>query len=396
MLTNIKKKFQLSRIAYLRGDLRPAITRRVVPYWYGLKNLLRHSSSIQIHNPDYRSPDPNDAELVRRIMDAYRKAKLVEAPSVYAPASIWQEQLAIAYSSIIEGVRDNDMEKCHYFLENFGCWKLYNGVENTTMVRKYDKNPLTRAYLKYFTFENRLKRWNIFNNKLKPVSRLSYPTYGNQSGALIDGTFVGIGSFFCEIYGSLLSNLLTDKSRPVVAEIGGGYGKFSYFILRDHPEFTYIDFDLPEVICLAAYYFLKCHPDKKVLLYGEAPYDQFSHSKYDAIFMPMFEIEKLAPSSVDLFVNKNSLGEMSRDTVDQYFKYACPASRYIFHLNHELYPNIYDDGSKGYLGFEYPIPQEEFKLLFRCPDLDHMEEKVRIEKIDIFAYLYERKDKSNI
>lgn len=392
MFFNLKNIIKLSSVAYRRGDFWPALYRRIQPYWFGLFCLFR-SSSVKIHNPKYRDTDPNDVELVRRIMEAYRKAKLVKAPVEYTPASIWQDQLDLAYSSIIEGVRDNDIEKCHYFLENFGSWKVYNGVENTTLINRNAKNPLTKAYLKHFIFEKRLKRWKIFNNQLKSISDLSYPTYGNQAGAYIDGTFVGPGSFFCEIYGSLLSNVLSDKSRPVIAELGGGYGKFSHFVRKNHKEFTYIDFDLPEVLCLASYYFMKVNPEKKVLLFGEEPYSLASHAKYDAIFMPMFEIENLPPLSVDLFINKNSLGEMSKETVDKYFEYVCPASNYIFHLNHELYPNIYDNGSKGYLGFEYPISQEEFKLLFRYPDLDHIGDKIRVEEIDIFAYLYERKMK---
>ena len=82
---------------------------------------------------------------------------------------------------------------------------------------------------------------------------LSYPRFGNQVGAIVDEQFVGTGSFFNEIYGSILSGLIANKDRPVVADLGGGYGKLAYFTLRDLPQFSFIDFDLPEVFCLATY-----------------------------------------------------------------------------------------------------------------------------------------------
>jgi len=380
-------------IAYQRGDWRLAIARRLSPYGYGLRYLLRRSPSIRLHLPPYQQPDVEDRALVGRIMDAYRRAKEAEAgqPAVYRPASIWREQLGLAYSAITEGARDNDLDKFHHFLANFGSWKVYHGVENTTLLQKYAGNPITRRYLEHVVFRQRLDRWARFNNGRKPTSALSYPMHGNQSGAYIDGQFVGAGSFFVEIYGSILSGILSDYDRPVVAELGGGYGKFAYFICRNRPVCTYIDFDLPETLCLATYYFMKVYPEKRFLLYGEAPYASSRHDEYDAIFMPQFEIEKLEPKSVDLFVNKNSLGEMDREAVDRYLGFACNASRYIFHLNHERYPNIYEDGARGYLGFEYPIPEKQFKLLFRYPDLDYLGDAFRAESMDIFLYLYERR-----
>jgi hypothetical protein len=203
---------------------------------------------------------------------------------------------------------------------------------------------------------------------------------------------MGTGSFFNEIYGSLLSELINDQEAPVVADLGAGYGKFGYFALRDIERFTFIDFDLPETLCLAAYYLMKAWPQKRVLLFGEEDYSSLSHKRYDLIFMPCYEIAKLGESSVDLFINKHSLGEMTRESVTNYVFHISKASRYFFHMNHDIYPQIYSDGSSGMLGHEYPVPRDKFKLLFRVPEIGNaLQRRGPDFRSDIFVYLYERR-----
>lgn len=216
---------------------------------------------------------------------------------------------------------------------------------------------------------------------------------GNQAGAFIDGVFAGPGSFFNEIYGSLLASLIEDVEHPVVADLGAGYGKLAYFILRDREAFTFIDFDLPETLCLAAYYLMKMWPEKRALLYGEGDIGREDVARYDPVFMPSYEIEKLRPVSVDLFVNKNSPGEMTEDAVRNYVQHIARAAKsFFFHMNHESYHSPYADGSQRLMGYEYPVPKEEFRLLMRYPDLGNLLYQGHVDlHMDIFFYLYERR-----
>ena len=243
-------------------------------------------------------------------------------------------------------------------------------------------------------FYKNFKNWQWIYNSRKPVSSLTYPTHGNQSGAYIDKTFVGVGSFGNEIYGSLLSGLLDDVDRPVVADLGAGYGKLAFFTLRDMSDSCFIDFDLPETLCLAAYYLMKSWPNKKTLLYGEEEYSEKSHSEYEMIFMPSYEIENIGQNSIDLFMNKNSLGEMTRKAAINYVHHIANSTRYFFHMNHDIFPNVFSDSSPGLLGYEYPVPKDKFKLLFRYPDVGHMISQGKVDYyMDIFLYLYERREK---
>ena len=63
---------------------------------------------------------------------------------------------------------------------------------------------------------------------------------------------------------------------------------------------------------------MKSWPNKRTLLYGEEEYSLTSHHQYDLVFMPNYEINKIGPKSVDLFMNIHSLGEMTKETVTHY------------------------------------------------------------------------------
>ena len=66
------------------------------------------------------------------------------------------------------------------------------------------------------------------------------------------------------------SRASSKRTRPVIAELGGGYGRLFYFLSQHFSEFTYIGIDLPEILCCASYYLMLAFPDKRFLLYGEA------------------------------------------------------------------------------------------------------------------------------
>ncbi|MFH1879112.1 MAG: putative sugar O-methyltransferase [Candidatus Omnitrophota bacterium] len=386
------EKIEKVKKLWKEGKLFNVVYNRYKPLAKGLKYIFHEPSmkKIVIHCPKYCEvpKDKKEMELVERIYNSFKAMKSVQekVSKKYLPSALWQEQLNKSYSSLLS----NDLSKFHFFLCNFGTWKTYHGIESTTLIHSNSKNPIRKLYLKNDVFFRSLKIWQWFYNNRKPLKRLSYPTYGNQAGAYIDNTFVGVGSFFNEIYGSILSGLIKDKEHPVIVDLGAGYGKLSYFILRDIDKFTFIDLDLPEVLCLAAYYLMKVWPDKKALLYGEDAYSEKSYKMYDMIFMPPQEIEKIGENSVDLLVNKNSLGEMTKEAVENYMRYILKATKYFFHMNHDIYPNYYGHEERGLLGYEYPI--DNFKLLFRYPDISHMLYLGGLDfHQDIFLYLYERK-----
>ena len=317
------------------------------------------------------------------------KSDQKKTSGLFKPSAMWQLLIDRDYKILKESVETNDLNKFMFFLSNFGNWKDYLAIENNVLIKKYSKNFFLRKYLLNVVFGKQLELWKYFNNYKKDTSALNAPIHGNQIGAYIDNNFVVIGSFFNEIIASMLNNLICKLKRPVVSDLGGGYGKLAFYTLKEHKNFCFIDFDLPETLCLASYYLMKTWPEKKTLLYGEEEYSQEKNNSYDLIFLPSFEITKLTNNSIDLFINKNSLGEMNADAVNNYLKYICKSTNYFFHMNHDINRNTFQDGVQGLLGYEYPVDKKKFDLIFRYPTMEH---SVYLGELDldndIFMYLY--------
>lgn len=358
--------------------------------------VTNRAHDVSLHRPDY-IPTPTGAQEVataRRIFSAFRKMKEDQAQLtglLYRPASLWQEQLDAAYAPLLRGVSNDDQEHFHYFLANFGAWREYTGIETNNLLHNVQGRVQEARFLRD-VFLKSLQEWQWFCGGRRPASVLGYPQVGNQSGVMLKGQFVGLRSFYNDIYGNILGGILAGRQRPVLADLGAGYGLLDYFTLRRFSDFTFLDFDLPETLCLAAYYLMNVWPEKKALLYGEAEYSTGSHAHYDLVFMPSWEIEKLGADSVDLFINTNSLGEMGAAAVGNYLGHICRATQYFFHLNHETKTNIFAEGEgRSLVAPEFPIPSEQFRQLMRYPDLIQVSfgNKVGWDE-DMFFYLYEK------
>jgi hypothetical protein len=365
-----------------------ALSYRFGLYLIPLFYLLNRSTySIKIKKTHYQKKELNDELLIQRLFLFYKNMKSISVNDGFISSSLWEKHLSESYSDLEKALFYNDIDRFHFFLENFGSWRTYTGIENSSMIYEMNKNPLKRVYLKRI-FYSYLKIWTAVS-KDKDISRLSYPGFGNQSGAYIGNNFVGIGSFFSDYYGNFLKSTVEHFDRPVVCEIGGGYGKLAYFTLRDLSKSVYIDFDLPEVLCLAAYYLMKCWPDKRVLLFGEGDLNSESVNNFDLIFMPPSEIEKMPNDSVELLINTTSLGEMPAEVANCYITHVNRIARNFFSMNHEYFRNEFAQKSSSLLGSEYAIDLDRFKLVFYYPDLAHMLSGGKINlSSDIFIRYY--------
>ena len=395
MVEKLKKRTIFEKIAALRKNkvLFHKVKAKTLPFFSGLKGFISPpKSNITIKCGPQKDPNIDDKAIVERIVSFYKemKKKQCSTSEYFKPSTLWQALIDDGYSPLVQITKNENIHDLHFFLENFGNWNKYLGIESNTFIQHYSNSMIGRSYLKNL-FHRNVEIWQWFQNHHKPLSTLSYPEHGNQVGAYIEEDFIGLGSSFNEIYGSMLSEMISPIDRPVSGEIGGGYGKMAYFITRNLKEFAYINFDLPEVLCLCAYYLIKSYPNKKIFLYGEGPLDNRLYTDYDIVLLPNFEIETLKENSIDLFINKNSFGEMNRKSVEQYLSNICPATKYLFHMNHEIFANEFSDGEKGFLASEFPIPKNQFRLLNRYPDLGHIFSGGSLDlSQDIFVYLYEK------
>ena len=109
-------------------------------------------------------------------------------------------------------------------------------------------------YLKNDVFYKQIKLWKWITNNKYPLKDLSYPCHGNQVGAFIDNNFVGAGSFFNHYYARIFNGILSDRNRPILADLGGGYGKLAFFTSRNLENICFLDFDIPEELTNLQYW----------------------------------------------------------------------------------------------------------------------------------------------
>jgi len=383
--------FKLKNII-LEKRLIKTLKKKLYPYIKGfLLVITLKKTNFKIHISKNNKIDNRDIPLAERIFKSYKQIKSEQEnkSELYKPSSLWQSHIDNDYNYLLESYKNNDLEKFLFFLQNFGNWEKYLGVEGQDLIKKYNKNLFLKTFLTKEIFEGQLNLWKFFN-KNSSVAELEMPMHGNQIGAKIDNKFMVVGSFMNDVYAKNLINYLENQENRII-ELGGGYGKFAYYILKNAKNFTYIDFDIPETLTLASFYLSKCFPNKKNFFYGESKFNNKIANDYDLIFLPPWEIESLENDTINLAINKNSLGEMEPKTAKNYLNQIHRTSKYFFSMNHEYFRNHFTDGQKSLVNREYNLDRK-FKELIRYPDLGHLIHEGN--KIDhdsnIFFYIYKK------
>ena len=189
------------------------ILKKIYPYLKGFFLIFfDRAKEIKIFTPKERVIDKSDLPLAEKILNSYKSMKLDQDQNqnsiLYRPSSLWQQHLDNDFKFIKEAVKKDDLEKFLYFLQNFGDWNNYLGIENQNLIKDYSKNVFLKKFLKNEIFFGQLELWNYFNKKNLDYKKLNMPRFGNQNGAYIEGNFVVIGSFFNEIYSQIINKYM--------------------------------------------------------------------------------------------------------------------------------------------------------------------------------------------
>lgn len=125
----------------------------------------------------------------------------------------------------------------------------------------------------------------------------------------------------------------------------------------------------------------------------QSPFAAASLDEFDLLLLPSFDIERLAPGAIDLFLNENSLGMMTPDTCRHYVESICRVSHAFWHRNHEVRRNRFEDGSCSLVNGEYPIPAEQWRCVARSPDVAQLAQptEARVGS-DMYWYFYRQSD----
>jgi putative sugar O-methyltransferase len=310
--------------------------------------------------------------IIERIMYSYHKAKQeqLKASDPYQAGGEWNELIKRSRKEYLNALNNHDFKLLSKLLQNFfrnsgltGLW-VYAYFQDIVGASKHRKRWFISNILQD------LSTLYDFIDDLD-LNALSTPLVGNPWGYLIDNILILPTSCGHYYYANHVKNLLSGIEYPVVAEIGGGFGGFAYYLLAGNGSYKYINFDLPEVLIIAQYYLMKSLPDRKFLLFGESEEHnilQDTINNYDIILMPNFSLPSLEDKTVDLFINTHSLSEMDYHTIEEYIEQIVRVcSLYFLHENSDR-PRIKTMGEVKHteiVSSEFPIPGDLFKRIYK-------------------------------
>ncbi len=306
-----------------------------------------------------RQNGPVDHEVVARIADAYAAA-VRDQPAAARPYRLgWkyaEENTIVIETAYESALRSGDVSglaaEFDGFLRDIPIGGLLEYATYQDVTGRGLESAIRRRRFVLSVLHD-LRVWN--ENVNGDVADLTPAPPGNPWGYMVQSTVVGGAAPRHDYYAAAVGRLLDGTSKPRVAEIGGGYGGFAFYLSRRVPDVTYLDFDLPEVVALASYYLLSTFPDGRTLLYGEGALTEEAMNDNDLILMPNFALADLPPLSVDGFVNSASMSEMHRETVDRYLTDIGRTARSFFlNDNSDTAQQVGTTSEVPSLSFTYP------------------------------------------
>lgn len=288
----------------------------------------------------------DDTALLERICAAYNKAvkQLPTVKQAFHETKWWQSMRRASLAPVQRALAAGDINTLRRMYQNFFRDPCSSGLVGVPlqMTKAYRGEPVKGVYQCFFLSDalHRIDYWKAQTSNRFDLRDLAGPDIGNPFGVMMDGVLVRTGTEYHHYYAHRICDLLSSHC-AVVVEIGGGFGSMAYYLLRDRPAFTYIDFDVPESLALTSYYLLKSFPHLNFLLYGEEELTERSQNKFNAILMPVFELGKLPAKSIDLTFSSHAVSTLSHQAMVEYIKEIARMTRKLFLYVGEGSANIF-------------------------------------------------------
>jgi len=281
----------------------------------------------------------DDTALLERICTAYIRATEQQSfvKQAYRATSWWQSVQQDSLAPVQRALATHDINALRAMYQNFfrnPCSAGLIGVP-LHLTKAYSCKAVNDLYRRFFLGDalHRIDYWKAQTGGRFELRDLAGPGIGNPFGVLIDGTLVSTGAEYQHYCAQRICDLLPSDNASVV-EIGGGFGSMAYYLLRDRPEFTYIDFDVPESLALTSYYLLKSFPHRSFLLYGEEELTQ-AYAKVNVILMPVFELGRVPTNSVDITFSSHAMSGLSPCAMVEYMNEIARMTRNSFLYIHD-------------------------------------------------------------
>lgn len=306
----------------------------------------------RVRTPSISKQADND-DLLRRICVAYRLAmEQQEAMSGAFAASQWWRTVQDSNLGLVRrALGDGDLESLRamygqFFRDPCGAGLVGLPVD---MARSYRRRRLPKRYKHLLLIDtlHRLEVWRERTDGRFPMNALRGPDVGAPFGVVLENTLLRPGAQDHHCYANRIVDLLRSKESSVIAEIGGGFGGLAYYLLRDHPYVTYIDFDVPETIALAAYYLANALPHLRLTLYGE------NAGGGGIVLLPAFTLKEMPTASVDAVFSSHLFSDLDAGAVQEYLDAVARIARACF---------LHIDDKAGCVAISSHMSKGEFRL----------------------------------
>lgn len=312
--------------------------------------------------------DRDLSTLVEELCAIYQvlKREQVYQQNAYMPGTEW-EVFIKQRKNIFNLWQQKDVNASCILLKNF--WRNELGPivkQYATFDKLISNNGIRESFIDSMAHDYMI--WsNLFN---ADPEELTIPCVGNPWGYLIDQVLIAPKALRYHALKTQIINMLSDIDRPIIAEIGGGYGGLAFYLLNSEKPLVYINFDLPETLIINTYYLKRTLPQKKILTYEPGlMLDMQLLDEVDAILMPNWVLPTLPSGSVDLFVNTFSLSEVPLQTLCEYIAQIERCCRGYFLHNNMDRKNVFNLGFERIPCSEYPIGNDKFKTIYKRYDL---------------------------
>jgi hypothetical protein len=296
---------------------------------YNLENVTR---GFAPHFAQDVAGSSADTALLRRICSAYRKAIEDQPfqPEIYRPTEWWQQVRANSLGPVMRALQTSDLGALREIYRNFFRNPCSSGLVDLPYgkAKALSGKAIGDMYRRFYLGDalHRIDTWVKQAGGGFALRDLAGPGIGNPFGVVLDEILIQTGAPYQHYCAHRIMRQLISE-QAFVAEIGGGFGGMAYYLLRDRPRLTYLDFDLPESLALTAYYLSKAFPSMTFLLYGEEELSSQTMRRADVILMPLFELPKLPQGSVHVSFSSNAISDLSRESLAEYLRILAHCTR---------------------------------------------------------------------
>jgi putative sugar O-methyltransferase len=267
-------------------------------------------------------PD-NEKEIVDSAITSFNAAKRTQTsvPAPYRPSGVWEgffdRRLGYFYQLISKREYENIAGFLRSFFRNEAISGLWRGEVN--VFQAFCNLDEVAQSLRELAMKKQYLVWRRYLPSADP-RELDAPRVGNPWGYRYDDHLLYEPVFEYNFQAHYFDELLSDIEKPVVIDIGGGFGGLAHQLLSRRPSIKYIGFDLPENVLLQTYYLACIFPNAKILTYQEdAPALTLEQlNNYDVVLLPNFELRRTDSLVADLIVNVRGLSTWSYETITEY------------------------------------------------------------------------------